>query len=276
MFNLLLTKAKALRKFCCQNLLALCIFGLICGFISTETPALIPSQWVVIDGVSNPREREVVTSWIAEVQSVLNSSEFEQNPKSLETTYSSVYLRSNLIGAVSDVADIIALREPNLRAVKTPMALVGGTDSDYAFGGWTGDPFNEGDSSTSLTIGRAHLKRYFSQNQVEKSCAINTLAHEFAHLIVTDKKRILHALTDTGIAAPSQKVDAIGSYLIGTTAQCTWLENRGRLAPTTLTECVKIFGTVNFNSLRCNQFKNTDILQLRNDLPSPAKPSWEQ
>jgi hypothetical protein len=111
---------------------------------------------------------------------------------------------------------------------------------------------------------------------VEKSCAINTLAHELSHLIVTDQKLILHALTDTGITPPSRPINAIASYLIGTTAQCTWLEKVNRLEPKNFPECVAIFGTLNFNSLRCNQFNNTSPLQLRPSLPPAAKPSWER
>jgi len=275
-FKTILPRTGLYQQLLQKSFLALSISLLLFTLIGTKTLALLPSPWIVIDGVSNHREREVATAWISEVQSILNSKEFYENLTSLDKTYPFVYLRDNIIGTVSDVADIITLRAPNLRAVRTPMAIVGGIDTDYAFGGWTGDPLHEGDSSTSLTIGRTHLKRYFSQNQVEKSCAINTLAHELSHLIVTDQKLILHALTDTGITPPSRPINAIASYLIGTTAQCTWLEKANRLEPKNFPECVAIFGTLNFNSLRCNQFNNTSPLQLRPSLPPAAKPSWER
>jgi hypothetical protein len=80
-----------------------------------------------------------------------------------------------------------------------------------------------------------------------------------------------------GLTAPSAQVRAdkaapLASYLIGSVAQCTYLQEIGRVPAGGLGACVAVFGTRNFNNARCNRFTNGEAVEERADLPAPADP----
>lgn len=231
--------------------------------------------WVHLGATSPGREEAAVKAWIAEATEILKSPAFEQNLRALPSSIQRIYLRAGDLGSRDDLANIVTLKRAGLRVVPSPLALVGGTHDATATAGWTGDPFGDGDSSTSVSLGRAHLKRWLSGNAVTRSCAINTMSHELSHLISTDAVQLHHALTDTGQTAPAGAVQAIGSYLVGTTAQCTWLAKHMRIKPQDVTACVAVFGTLNFNSDRCEQFDDSEPVVERTGLYPPAPPAWK-
>jgi hypothetical protein len=216
--------------------------------------------------------------WVSEVSSLLASKELGDNLRALAADYPVVFLRERTLGTVTDVAQILNLEQPGLRYVRTPVTLTGDGNDFVARAGWTGDfPDGSGVQTSSMTLGRGHFRRYTSANHVEKSCAINTLAHETTHTIAIHPTKIFYAIMDTGAGAPADTNAIVASYFVGSVAQCTWLQNQSRLPrdKAHLKTCVELFGVRNFNSLRCDRFTNEQPIEERPDLPGAAPPSWE-
>ncbi len=125
----------------------------------------------------------------------------------------------------------------------------------------------------AIEIGRTIHNRFRSQNTVEKSCAINTLAHEWVHTFSTGNEHINYFIdTVSGEMPESQKALPLASYLIGSAAQCSWLQNKAIIDTSTdaYGQCMAVFGARAFNSARCDKFENGDPVELRSDLPEPA------
>lgn len=239
---------------------------------AAEDSPSVGDQFVFIGGTSGEPERAKVLSWIKEANGVLRSDLLLRNLRSLSGEYPDVFLRGGVKGTMGDVADVISLRSDKLRYMETPLALVGGTFDSTASTGWTGDPLGNGASMTSMSLGRLHLKRFLSKDVVERSCAINTMAHEMSHLISTDPKLANSAFTDTGKELCGVGGLPLASYVVGSTAQCTWLQEQGRVEKkeAALVACVQAFGYEGFNSLRCDKFGQDQVVQERDGLPERA------
>ncbi len=126
-------------------------------------------------------------------------------------------------------------------------------------------------------------------NVVQRSCAINSMAHEMSHLIGRlDGSRFETVFLDSAAGSACKKpskpdAQAIASYLIGTVAQCLWLEKQGRLAAdsskgrnsgATFADCVVVFGQLNFNRARCWSFSDSDPIRERVGIPCPVCAPW--
>ncbi len=241
-----------------------------------QRPVEMPAVYASVEGAE---ERAQVTAWIAEVRTLLASKELAANLAALAAEYPVVFLRDRALGDIAELVDVLHIDEEGLRYSRTPVFLRGDTSDFIARAGWTGDfPNGGGVQTTSMTLGRGHLQRYTSSNVVERSCAINTLAHETTHTIVTHPSKVFYAIMDTGTAPPSDARAVVASYLVGSVAQCTWLQNRDRLPRDRahLAMCVELFGARSFNSLRCDRFANGQPIEPRSDLPGPAAPSWSR
>ena len=84
------------------------------------------------------------------------------------------------------------------------------------------------------------------------------------------------AFTDTNeterrIADRRHPDTPVASYLIGSVAQCTWLERQGRIGRADIPACVETFGVAAFNWERCGQFAGGEPVAPRPGLP-PAAP----
>jgi len=212
---------------------------------------------VSIDGTSGARERRDLAALVAESMRVLQTDRFRRNLLSLKAEYPRIYLRTArdgtpVYGTVEDIWGIISATAPRHRYVPAPVALVGGTYDETAMAGWTGYHDEKGNALGSMTLGRAHIARWLSRDVVEKSCSINTVTHEISHTVVIGETGFAHALMDEDLSPP-----VIGSYFVGTVAQCTWLQEQGRVSASDFAGCVRVFGYNRFDTRRCTAFPGT-------------------
>lgn len=141
----------------------------------------------------------------------------------------------------------------------------------YAAGGGVGYFTQDGE----IHIPPAVIAQWRSADPVERSCAINTLAHEIAHTVSVSPFVFTPAFTDTNAEQPTipgrrPGESPIASYLIGSAAQCAWLVREGRLAARDLGACVQVFGTAGFND-RCASFGRGEPVRERLGLPPPMR-----
>ena len=104
-----------------------------------------------------------------------------------------------------------------------------------------------------MRIGRVHLDRFVTGNVLEKSCAINTLAHEISHTLGSSPTNLQSYFLDIPEGKEPEGVP-VASYLVGTIAQCTYLEEKGRIESNQFTECVKLFVPQPFPSKLCDDY----------------------
>lgn len=128
-----------------------------------------------------------------------------------------------------------------------------------------------------VTLDAIVPRLFQSQDIVERSCAINTAAHEYAHTISTMPVRYDAAFTDTNdrqelIPNRRNPGTPVASYLIGTVAQCTWLQDQGRVGAGGLQACVQTFGVAAMNLERCRSFAGGQPVTPRPDLPRAPPP----
>lgn len=224
-----------------------------------------------VGGAATQAEDAQLTALLNDAYNTLRSDAFKANLKSLSTEFRTVFMRvegdettSKPVrnGSVGDLADVVSAKSPN-RYVRVPVALVGGSRYYFALSGTTGDGVH-----ASFTLGRANLGYWGSSDPVERSCAINTVAHEMSHLISSDAtafREDTQPIRDTN-AGTRSGTNAVASYLVGTVAQCTWLQKQNHSPAVNIKECVKVFGHRGFNQLRCDQFKQNKEIKYRSDL----------
>lgn len=222
---------------------------------------------VSIAGVT-PNEHQVVKNWVDEATHIIKSELFHKNLKSLSSSYSKVwssqYRRYDNVNELSNILRLNDPKSPNATWMNTVVALSGSPSKDNnskdgysgiktALTGWTGYSEN-GVSTGSMTLGRVHYDRYLNGNQIEKSCALNTMAHELSHTLSLDNKQYLQYFLDTGDSGPDLEGEAKASYLIGSVAQCTYLQKEGRISNSEILMCLKIFGVAEFRNNQCDDF----------------------
>ncbi len=142
----------------------------------------------------------------------------------------------------------------------------------YAAGGGLGYVSQDGEIHLPPDV----LADWAADDLVRRSCAINTLAHEIAHTISISPFVFTPAFTDTRLgerAIPRRGAghSPVASYLIGSAAQCAWLQQQGRIAPGEVRACVEVFGTRGFND-RCGAFTAGEPIRERPGLPPPMRP----
>lgn len=129
-----------------------------------------------------------------------------------------------------------------------------------------------------VVLGREVLSQWRAADAVERSCAVNTLAHEVAHTVSTSPLVFTNAFTDTRlgereIPGRRDRSTPVASYLIGASAQCAWLQQQGRVARSAeaARACVHVFGTRGFND-RCRAFAQGETVRERPGLPPTMPP----
>lgn len=241
----------------------------------SAAPPEIP---VYAQGVTDPRERAAFSGLLTDAYSALQSDRFRANLLSLSSAYSQSFVyylgddapgrRTPVFQTPSELLDVVSGRSP-YRYVRSPAFVV---DGDEARAGWTG----RDDQSGSMTIGRVHLDRWRSADPVEQSCAINTVAHEMTHLVSNRPNLFMNQITDSRAAtltafsadgSPINPPRAVASYLIGTVAQCTWLQENGYSPAVDLASCVEVFGHRGYNKNRCQAFSGGRAVAPRGGLP---------
>lgn len=223
-----------------------------------------------VGGAASDVEQRALEDLIQAAHSTLQSDLFRENLSSLAAEYPAVFIRMDgtlqapLVrnGSISDLTGMVRSTSP-FRYVRSPVALIGANNFYYALAGITGDGLNG-----SFTLGRGNLGNWLSPNVVTRSCAVNTVAHEMSHLISSDAAAFrfdTQPIRDFG-AGRNSGTNAVASYLIGTAAQCTWLQAQGYSPAVDFKICVGVFGHRGFNGGRCAQFAAGQAIAPRQDL----------
>ena len=211
---------------------------------------------------------------LEQAHAVLVSDDFRRNLLVLEDRYPVVYARpSEQDATIARVADIVALKPFGARFAPAQVAVVndGGPILAAAGEGAVTGRYSD------MLIGRQVLAAFAQPDIVARPCAINVAAHEYAHTIVLTPMGYGLAFTDTragdrGIANRRHPQSPVASYLIGAVAQCTWLQQQGRIRSGEVPACIDVFGVRAFNWDRCPQFGGGAPVAPRADLAPPAPP----
>lgn len=240
--------------------------------VEDTAPGRAPYDGLV--GTKNEVETRALTSLVGDAFGVLRSSEFHDNLLALQGRYPSVYARdSEQSATIPRIASIVALEPWGSRFAPASVALVEGESGGLGAAG-------EGTASgrySDILIERIVLAAWSRPDVVTRSCAINVAAHEYAHTIVLTPMGFGNAFSDTRAgedAIPNRQATGtpVASYLIGSVAQCTWLQQQGRITRSDVPACVQVFGTAAFNWSRCPHFAAGEAVVPRAGLPEPAPP----
>jgi hypothetical protein len=231
-----------------------------------------------IAGVSSRAEADEVGRLLTQAHGVLRSERFERNLRSLKAAYPTIYARQGLQEATpDDLADYVSLKRLGARyAVVDAFVL---TDAEAVDGvlASAGEGIAGAGRFADLTLDAIVPRLFRAEDVVERSCAINAAAHEYAHTISIVPVRYQAAFTDTNerrsrIAGRKRPGSPVASYLIGAVAQCTWLQEQGRVGGDGLRACVETFGTAALNLQRCRSFAQGQPVAPRPDLPAATPP----
>lgn len=240
-----------------------------------EDQAVRDSPYRAVRGVQSEAEARQLDALLQEAYGVLRSGEFEGALRGLSERYPAIYLNPReQAGSAGRVADLVALKPLGARYVPADVGLSEGHIVDGWALGSTAEGPGEGRYS-DIVLGRYVLGNWLSADAVRRSCAINVAAHEYAHTISLTPFVYRVAFTDTrggetGINRRDRSAP-VASYLIGTLAQCVWLQQRGRISRSELPACVEVFGVASGNEQRCGRFANGERVVPRPDLP-PLNP----
>jgi len=243
----------------------------------TEDQIAGAAPFRAVDGLdATPEQRAAIEDLLVEAYAVLRSSEFEENLSALDGAYPQVYARPDEQSLPpSEVAKIVSLKKLGVRYGRSEVLLV---SEEARSEGWAAraGPVGESGRYAAIELSRGVLEDYRSSDVVERSCAINVAAHEYAHTISLTPVVFTMAFRDTRgdgrIANRRYPGTPVASYLIGSVAQCTWLQKVGRVARTEIPGCVQVFGVAAFNASRCWSFRGGERVTPRRGLPAARRP----
>lgn len=243
-----------------------------------EDRAALGAPFRELRGAASQDEEALAANLLTEAYSALRSPEFQANLLALAGRYPAVYLDNrHQAGTVDDVAGFVAGQAAGSRYVPVDVFLVGGDRDGAAHYLAVTRENSAGEGRYSdIALGGFVLANYRSPDVVQRSCAINVAAHEYSHTISRTPLVYRPAFTDTTtgqteIAGRRDRTTPVASYLVGTVAQCTWLQLQGRIARSEVPACVTVFGVASGNDQRCGQFRDGQPVALRPDL-APASP----
>jgi len=219
-------------------------------------------------------EKAAVEFWIEETISLLQSPDFETNFMRASLLYPEIYVSES-----QDVIPSVKLlerlhtkdrRRKSLWWPKTTVILRGETPTrapDRQSFGFEANrtaitrPIRIGEAAAKtgqIELGRLHFARYVYGDPVERSCALNTMAHEISHTLSEKKNRFwMHILDSQEHVTPPAGVYEAG-YFIGTIAQCTYLQTISRISEKAFEACLLTFSNPEtgsrFKSSACDDF----------------------
>lgn len=232
-----------------------------------------------LHGVETDADRQALSSLLDQSYATLRSPELEANLRVLAPRYPTVFAntRQQSVGLL-EVGDLLALRRPGSRYVQTDVWLVPG-EMGAALGylGMASEHSAGEGRYSDIELVRPLLDAWRSPDPVMRSCAVNVAAHEYAHTLSTTPFVYRTAFTDTSageerIAGRSDRSTPVASYLLGSLAQCTWLQQQGRIDRADVARCVEAFGVGSGNPQRCRSFADGQPISPRADLPPLNNP----
>jgi hypothetical protein len=240
----------------------------------SEDLAHIDRPFRELHGTESVGERRALASLLDESYAVLRSPELQDALGALAAQYPAIYARKEQPNASpAEIADFVALKTPGSRYVQVDVRLIDGAPDFLGMAGEHGAGVGR---YADIVLVRPVLGAWTAQDLVMRSCAINVAAHEYAHTLSTSPIVYDAAVTDTRpgegrIAGRTNRTAPVASYLLGTIAQCVWLERQGRIRPGGLAGCVEVFGVNSGNPARCDDFTEGQAVAPRPDLP-PLRP----
>ena len=242
------------------------------GFAAFGVTASSSHPMFIAGGASFEEERNL-QNLINESYAILRSEEFRANLGIVAQQFDVAYVGTEKLNdpAAARYAKMSALAEMvtangAYRYVYAPVYPVGGSGhyNDTAV-------TRTADGTATFSIGRGHLYNWRQNNLVHRSCAVNTVAHELTHLISSSPDSFElkdQVLRDWG-AGNLSDARPVASYLLGTVAQCTWLQKAGYQPEVDITKCLAAFGHRGFNGLRCTKYPMGTPIEDYASLPSP-------
>lgn len=227
-----------------------------------------------LHGTQSDGERRALTNLLEESYALLRSPELQAALASLASRYPAIYARNQQPGATpAEVADLVALKTPGARYVQVDVQLI---DGARGFLGMAGEHEAGVGRYADIVLVRPVLGAWVARDPVMRSCAVNVAAHEYAHTLSTSRIVYNAAFTDTRpgegrIAGRTDRTTPVASYLLGTLAQCLWLQGQGRVPRDGLAACVEVFGVNSGNPARCGAFAEGQPVAPRPGLP-PLNP----
>lgn len=217
-------------------------------------------------------EKSNIQEWVDESLKVLQSEEFYENLKTLESKYPEVWLsKYEKTRTISQLTEILKAKDPakeDEAYLPTGIRMKGRSKKDNTRDiGYKGNTFASIGPRSSrkslplkMRLGRVHLDRYVTGDIVEKSCAINTMTHEISHTLSISSTKLQSYFLDipAGLAPPGVPS---ASYFIGTVAQCTYLQKNGRITKDQFEGCMAVFVAQPFPSSRCDDFPDGKLLE---------------
>ena len=231
-------------------LLAFGIVGSHAVSYSASSPATLPSDppfTLTLANGGSQADRATLTEIFDATVQVVSSDRFAERLAGLGTP--SLWL-SATEGTLppSQVLEIYLGRHDGMRQLPTTLRVKKGL-----FG-----LFGPRDAYTTLMVGSTvtaritltkwQLSRWRSGTPEGRSCAVNTMAHELAHTIWDGTGEGNQVFTDRGHEDNPDR--PMVSYVVGSVAQCTMLENQGALSGS-FSACVEKWGTTWHHSGDC-------------------------
>lgn len=228
----------------------------------------------IVIGETAPEDVDALSQWIEEAIALLQSPKFEKNFIRAGSLYPDVYIsKSQDIISTSLLLRRLKTDDPYLSALWWPQTFVVlngetavrsqnrrgfGFEAPRNAGAGPYPPNQIGTATGEIELGRLHFARYTQGDVVEKSCAMNTMVHEISHTL-SDRTDVfwMHILdTEDGVTPPRGVFEA--SYFVGIIAQCTYLEDAGRIDPSGFEACMRTFSdpasASRFRSMACDDF----------------------
>lgn len=187
-----------------------------------------------------------------EAERILSSEAFIKNLSDTEKVYGQSQF-SVEHGAGSATKVFASIDGPVYKKLPICVRVVGsGSGDDASERFHAGASISRTGARVQLSMGSEIVREFLSVSSVTRSCAVHTMAHEISHSIIYRKSGYM-VFADTysgGVVADSKDVP-ISTYMIGSVAQCTYLQNINAMKDDSVVNCVKRFGVRRFNVSEC-------------------------
>ena len=249
-----------------------------------EQPAVTTSGFNphIVTGENSVAENEILQDWIDTSLSTLKSPTFETNLNRVAERYPQIWVsRARDVMPTSDLHNVLHTKNnysPALWWPETSVLLIG--EAATRLPNRTGHGFSGSRAASTgamtettggIELGRVHFARYAQGDIVERSCAINTMAHEISHTLSNREDEFWMHILDSGKDSNPPAGVFETSYLIGTIAQCTFLQDAGRIEADDFFNCLLTFSDPitqsRFRSRACNDFPDDKPITPMGRLP---------